>query len=313
MSEETMEPPSWPGVESWATFLVEQGLSTGTRKKYLQALSGFFTWYEQEMGACLTKDHLTTLVLIAYREYLQHHKAAATVNLRVSALRVWCAWLTEQGYCVTNPATSLKLVSPHTPSEPTTLTQEQITALLRQAHSSYDSERNLAIVQMLLQTGIRVGECSKLKLNDFDFGEDRITVTIHHAQGKKQRVIPLPTQAWQSLIAYLAPRFSCPPTPRAIVAVWPAAHTEAAQTPVWLAQRGGALTDSAIGQMIADLVRGAGSLVPQETSSFTLRHTFARNYWRQFPDDLVGLANILGLTSLDTMVFVYQQLQKRAL
>ena len=73
-----------------------------------------------------------------------------------------------------------------------------------------------------------------------------------------------------------------------------------------MSQKGGALTASAMSQTIADLVREAGVLVPQETSAFTLRHTFARNYWQQYPGDLVGLANILGLASLDAMIFVYQ-------
>ena len=33
--------------------------------------------------------------------------------------------------------------------------------------------------------------------------------------------------------------------------------------------------------MIADLVKAAGALVPEETSAHTLRHTFARSYLAQ--------------------------------
>jgi integrase/recombinase XerC len=55
-----------------------------------------------------------------------------------------------------------------------------------------------------------------------------------------------------------------------------------------------------MGQMIAELVKAAGELVPQETSAHTLRHTFARNYLAQFTDDLVGLATLLGHSSLET-------------
>src|SRR5258707_5844237 len=67
-----------------------------------------------------------------------------------------------------------------------------------------------------------------------------------------------------------------------------------------LSQKGGALTTSAIGQMVADLVKAAGKLVPEETSAHTLRHTFARNYLTQYPEDIVGLATLLGHSSLDT-------------
>jgi integrase/recombinase XerC len=55
-----------------------------------------------------------------------------------------------------------------------------------------------------------------------------------------------------------------------------------------------------MGQMIDDLVKAAGDLVPKATSAHTLRHTFARNYLLQYPADLVGLAALLGHSSLDT-------------
>ena len=55
-------------------------------------------------------------------------------------------------------------------------------------------------------------------------------------------------------------------------------------------------------QMIDVLVRDASArgLVPVQTSAHTLRHTFARNYLAQYPGDVVGLATLLGHTSLDT-------------
>jgi site-specific recombinase XerD len=55
-----------------------------------------------------------------------------------------------------------------------------------------------------------------------------------------------------------------------------------------------------MGQMIADLVKAAHRNVPEETSAHTLRHTFARQYLSQYPGDLVGLATLLGHSSLDT-------------
>jgi site-specific recombinase XerD len=52
--------------------------------------------------------------------------------------------------------------------------------------------------------------------------------------------------------------------------------------------------------MIAELVHAAGELVPEETSAHTLRHTFARSYLAHYPGDIVGLATLLGHSSLDT-------------
>jgi site-specific recombinase XerD len=64
----------------------------------------------------------------------------------------------------------------------------------------------------------------------------------------------------------------------------------------------GTLTTSAMRQMIDVLVRDAAGrgLVPASTSAHTLRHTFARNYLAHYPGDVVGLASLLGHTSLDT-------------
>ena len=52
--------------------------------------------------------------------------------------------------------------------------------------------------------------------------------------------------------------------------------------------------------MIAELVKAADGRVPEETSAHTLRHTFARSYLSQYPGDIVGLATLLGHSSLDT-------------
>ena len=81
---------------------------------------------------------------------------------------------------------------------------------------------------------------------------------------------------------------------------WPKPTSPESFLPVFESQKGGALTTSAMGQLIADLVKAAGDLVPEETSAHTLRHTFARNYLAQYPGDLVGLATLLGHSSLDT-------------
>jgi integrase/recombinase XerC len=55
-------------------------------------------------------------------------------------------------------------------------------------------------------------------------------------------------------------------------------------------------------QMLDIVVRDAAArrLVPATASAHTLRHTFARNYLAEYPGDVVGLATLLGHTSLDT-------------
>jgi site-specific recombinase XerC len=100
-------------VEAWKQALQEEDRSPGTVKKYIQTLKQFLAWYEQQEHTPLHISVLTPIALIGYRNELQHeqHLSTNTINLRISVLRVWCAWLTNQGYIATDPAARVKLVS----------------------------------------------------------------------------------------------------------------------------------------------------------------------------------------------------------
>src|SRR5205814_7220920 len=112
---------------------------------------------------------------------------------------------------------------------------------------------------------------------------------------------PLNASAREALATYVAPRLEVgKPSIKTVAVKWPKPTASHAFAPLFQSQKGGALTTSAMGQMIDDLVKAAGELVPQGTSAHTLRHTFARNYLAQYPGDVVGLATLLGHSSLDT-------------
>jgi hypothetical protein len=82
--------------------------------------------------------------------------------LDMSALRAWCAWLTEEHYLEVNPAKRLKLVGRQEASKREGLSDTQANALLRQAQLSRDARRNYAIVQLLLQLYRMVFVCQPL-------------------------------------------------------------------------------------------------------------------------------------------------------
>jgi site-specific recombinase XerD len=113
------------------------------------------------------------IALVGYRNEVQRMqgRATSTVNGHLSALRVWCTWLTEERYLEVNPARRIKLVGRQEASKREGLADTQANALLRQAQTSRDGRRNYAVVQMLLQTGMRLDECSQLTLDDIEFGE----------------------------------------------------------------------------------------------------------------------------------------------
>jgi len=139
-------------------------------------------------------------------------------------------------------------------------------------------------------------------LSDISVGERSGRVIVRSGKGNKARTVPLNAPARLALAVYLAPRLHCKPTVKAVAAAWPRREAGAVMTPLWQSQKRGRLTTSAMRQMIDILVRDASTrgLVPAQTSAHTLRHTFAHNYLTQHPGDIVGLATLLGHTSLDT-------------
>jgi site-specific recombinase XerD len=288
----------------WLEELQADDRANGTIRRYRSAVEGFLGWYRAVEQRPLQLSALTPMTLVGYRQFLQHtqRRATSTVNGHLSALRARCAWLTAEYYLETNPAKRLKLVGHVAVSEREGLKDTEADALLRQAQSSRDGTRNYAIVQLLLQTGLRLDECSQLTLADLEFGERSGRVIVRSGKGNKARTVPLNASAQQALAAYLAPRFGCEPTIKAVAAAWPRGKSEAATLPLWQSQKRGRLTTSAMRQMVDILVRDASTrgLVPAQASAHTLRHTFAHNYLTQHPGDIVGLAALLGHTSLDT-------------
>jgi integrase/recombinase XerC len=290
-------------LDLWHRHLEAKDRSAGTVKKYTQAVAHFLAWYEQEEHAPLQLTALTPIALIGYRNNLQHeqHKSTSTINVQVSALRSWCGWMTEQGYLATDPAAHVKLVGGEAASSRRGLKSTQVNALLRQAQLSRDPARNYAIVQVLLQTGIRLSECAAMTFEDITFGERSGFLRVRAGKGNKARSVPLNASAREAVATYVAPRLGTDKqSVKAVAKGWPKPKTPEAHEPIFLSQKGGALTTSAMGQMIAELVKAAGELVPEETSAHTLRHTFARSYLAQYPGDVVGLASLLGHSSLDT-------------
>jgi site-specific recombinase XerD len=202
----------------WLDELQASDRAKGTIRRYKSAVEGFLSRYERCEQRPLTFATLTPIALVGYRDEVQRMqgRATSTVNGHLSALRAWCAWLTEEHYLEVNPAKRLKLVGRQEASSREGLSDTQVNALLRQAESSRDGQRNYAIVQLLLQTGIRLDECSQLTMADIEFGERSGRVTVRQGKGNKARTVPLNASARQALAGYLAPRLNCDPTVKAV-------------------------------------------------------------------------------------------------
>ena len=98
-------PPSPEEVlPRWLEELQASDRAKGTIRRYKSAVEGFLVWYSREEQRPLNFSQLSPIALVGYRNYIQRtqQRATSTVNGQISALRAFCAWLTEERYLEVN-------------------------------------------------------------------------------------------------------------------------------------------------------------------------------------------------------------------
>lgn len=277
-----------PWLTGFRSDLERADLAPATVDGYLKDIRQFLRW-QRSAGDF---PRLTELELIAYRQYLtgQCRLRPATVNRRLEALRRLCRWARAKGRLWDDIAGAVKPVRVERNRQPIGLTGAEIHGLLRAAGTSGHghARRDYALVQLLVQTGLRVGEVSALRLADIELRERTGNLRVRDGKGRKERQVPLNATARRALRQYLEQR--------------PNAGAEAS---LFLSGRDTPLPIRSIQAIIGRLAdRAHIERVP--VSAHTLRHTFALSFLRANPGKLVELASLLGHESLDTTA-VYTQ------
>ena len=135
--------------------------------------------------------------------------------------------------------------------------------------------RDVAILEMLYATGLRVSELAGLDLDAID--REARTVRVL-GKGSKERMVPYGAPAARALDAYLGRR-----------------ATE--RGPVFVNARGGRLSSRSIHTIVRRAARAAG--VTRRVSPHTLRHTFATHLLDRGAD-LRVIQELLGHSRLST-------------
>ena len=87
-------------------------------------------------------------------------------------------------------------------SLPRALTTEQVQRLLAHCAQAQPTPlRALAMVRLVLDLGLRVGEIARLELADFDWRTG--TLTLKHTKSRRQDLLPLPAATGQALAEYM--------------------------------------------------------------------------------------------------------------
>jgi integrase/recombinase XerC len=261
-----------------------RALSPNTVTAYCKDVRQFAAWLRSRTGCDLEAGDVDHTLIRAFLGALrQRGYASSTVARKLGSLRAFFGYLARAELIRDDPSVLLR--SPKSPQRlPTYLTEEEMATTLASAPAgSFLERRDLAIVELLYSTGIRLSELVGMDVDDFSFSERTIRVM---GKGGKERIVPCGSHAQEAVERYLADRNET-------------VHRveQPDQVALWINQRGGRLSGRTVQRNVR---RFLGSVTDRtRVSPHTIRHTFA-THMLDHGADLRAVQELLGHESLST-------------
>ena len=255
-----------------------------TLANYRSDLTSFARWFEQTNGEAFTAAAVTPTDVRDYKAHLSlvERRKPATVNRRLAGLKKFFAWAQGSRLIAESPAAGIKGLGAIQPS-PKALEKREVDRLVRTVER-HGSKCDLAVVQLLRHTGLRVSELCNLRLADVSLSERKGEVVVRSGKGNKWRTVPVNAEARAALQAYLAVR--------------PATTDEH----VFLNQRHQPVGHEAVEDLVKKYARLAGL---EGVTPHTLRHTFGKRLVDEGVN-LVTVAALMGHARLETTALYTQ-------
>lgn len=271
-----------------------KNLSNKTITAYRSDLEDFVGYADYKMY-----DETTVL---KYVQLLMHERKLkdSTIKRKLIVLKMYFEYLHIHGYIEENYYQCHAFKFRKEKRLPKTLATREISKLLSllnkqksEAVTQYDmwkTARNLALIDILISTGIRIAEASEISLNDIISADHVILI---HGKGRKQRLIYISCQqTWTNLKHWLTVR-----------------NTRTINTDkVFVNRYGKPLSIHGI-EYIYNTLRINAGLQSHSTPHY-LRHTFATNLLANGAD-LRSVQEILGHASVSTTEIYTEVTAKR--
>jgi site-specific recombinase XerD len=243
-------------LPDWRRHLKAKNRSAGTIASYLRCGENLLSWLaEQGMPTAvgsIAREHVE-----AFLGDMLDRLSAATTAKHYRSLQQLFKWLEDEGEIRRSPMA--KMSPPAVPEQPVPiLTDAELKRLLDSAKGTdFEARRDTAIMRLLIDTGVRLGEIAGVQVEDVDWEQDVVYVM---GKGRRGRAVPFGTKTAEALRRYLRAR---------------AKHPKASRTgSLWLSRQG-AMTPSGLAQMLER--RGAQAGV-ENVHPHRFRHSFA-NSW----------------------------------
>ena len=211
-------------------------------------------------------------------------KARSTMARRATAARVFTAWAQRTGRIATDPGALLASPKPHK-TLPGVLGQADTRAVLDAAAVAADDGspvglRDLAIMELLYATGIRVGELCALDVDEVDSSRRVVRV---FGKGRKERSVPYGVPAAAALETWIR-------TAR------PQLIQPGSGPALFLGARGGRIDQRTVRRLVHARIDAVDA---PDLSPHGLRHT-AATHLLEGGADLRSVQELLGHASLAT-------------
>ncbi|GAB7058251.1 tyrosine recombinase XerA [Paenibacillus sp. YK5] len=178
----------------------ESGKSPNTIKTYCYSLQAFASWLHEGGGNI---DNLTRVDVQQYIKYLETvNRSAATIGKVFAAIAAFTAF---KGCSHVLEGIQFPVQRKALHMAPKSLSRTERNKLLRNVERD-GNLRNLAIVYILLFTGIRVSELCQLNRTDLKLSERSGSLTVRKGKGNIARTVPLPVDARHYISKYLESR-----------------------------------------------------------------------------------------------------------
>lgn len=163
--------------------------------KDVEQLVGSLTKQGVDDPLVVTTEHLSSFMNRLSKE----NYTAKSISRKTNSTKTFFKFLKNSGIIDSDPATNLE--HPDFENKPPRILSKVEYRALRDA--ARGDIRMSAVIEMLLQTGVRIGELSKIYLEDLNLEGDNPTVHIRPQEGSTERTIPLNKPVVDALKKYL--------------------------------------------------------------------------------------------------------------
>lgn len=257
---------------------LEKNFSLHTVREYTSDLEEFFAFLHAEGIQKITEVEYIHARLYVTKLY-DEQKARTSISRKISSIRSFFRFLNREQNIDDAPFRSLY----HPKKEerlPSFFYEEELKELFEKNEGDEPIQiRNMALLELLYATGMRVSECVSLELTDIDFHYNIVRVM---GKGRKERIIPFGQYAHDALIRY-------------IEQVRPTLMKKENHQKVFVNMRGGELTTRGVRYILSEVIDNAS--MHTKIYPHMLRHTFATHLLNNGADmrtvqELLGHANL---------------------